>query len=117
VKYRSKILIDATELGDISKMCGVKYDIGMNSRHETGERAEAIKVAKQKTLSFLWFIRNELGYKTLALAGDEFSTADSLPFIPYHRESGRIHCLILVSIRFLHSACRWALPFLRGWMD
>jgi hypothetical protein len=188
VKYRSKILIDATELGDISKLCGVKYDIGMDSGYETGEeiapeeanniiqdltyvailkdygkevpvtkpegydaslfacscinplceggsekkaawmcdkmlnygklpnnkyminwplsgndcyinmiemdsgeRAEAIKAAKQKTLSFLWFIRNELGYRTLALADDEFPTADSLPFIPYHRESRRIH--------------------------
>lgn len=187
VRYRSKILIDATELGDISKMCGVKYDIGMDSRYETGEaiapekanniiqdltcvailkdygrevsvtkpedydpslfecscinilcndgvegkavwscdrmlsygrlpnnkyminwplsgndfyinmiemdpgeRAEAIKKAKQKTLAFIWFIRTELGYKTLALADDEFPTADSLPFIPYHRESRRI---------------------------
>jgi len=33
VKYSSEVLIDATELGDISKMCGVKYDIGMDSRH------------------------------------------------------------------------------------
>ncbi len=33
----AKIVIDATELGDIAKMCGVGYDIGMESRHETGE--------------------------------------------------------------------------------
>jgi hypothetical protein len=57
---------------------------------DPGERAEAIKKAKQKTLAFIWFIRTELGYKTLALADDEFPTADSLPFIPYHRESRRI---------------------------
>ncbi|MRR22275.1 FAD-dependent oxidoreductase, partial [bacterium] len=28
--YSSLLLIDATELGDISKMCGLKYDIGMD---------------------------------------------------------------------------------------
>ncbi len=30
-------LIDATELGDIAKACGVNYDIGMDSRNTTGE--------------------------------------------------------------------------------
>lgn len=33
----SKILIDATELGDISKICGVEYDLGMESRAVTKE--------------------------------------------------------------------------------
>lgn len=188
IKYSSVILIDATELGDISKMCGVNYDIGMDSRYDTGEdiaperanniiqdltyvavlkdygrespmaipegydpslfacscinplcpgdenekarwsceamlnygklpnnkyminwplsgndhyvnliemntkeREETLKAAKLRTLCFLWFIRNELGYSNLALADDEFPTADSLPFIPYYRESRRIH--------------------------
>ena len=198
VKYYSAILIDATELGDIAKMCGVKYDIGMDSRYDTGEdiapenandivqdltyvavlkdygrvvpmsrpegydpslfacscinplcsgagneparwsceamlnygklpnnkyminwplsgndyyvnmiemdpegRAEALKEAKQRTLCFLWFIRNELGYHNLALADDEFPTADSLPFIPYHRESRRIHGKVRFSLNHI----------------
>ena len=33
----AKILIDATELGDVLAQLGVKYRIGMDSRHETGE--------------------------------------------------------------------------------
>lgn len=33
----TKVLIDATELGDVAKRCGVKYDIGMESRHQTQE--------------------------------------------------------------------------------
>lgn len=33
----TKILIDATELGDVLAQLGVKYRIGMDSRHETGE--------------------------------------------------------------------------------
>lgn len=185
---KSKILIDATELGDIAKLCGVKYDIGMESRdvtHESiapdsannivqdltyvavlkdygkdvsipkpegynvadfacsaenvnctnpkepdrmwskekmitygelpnkqyminwpiegndyyinliemtpEERSHALKAAKNFTLCFLYFIQQELGYKNLGLADNEFPTADRLPFIPYHRESRRIH--------------------------
>lgn len=37
IRYSAKILIDATELGDIAAMCGAGYDIGMDSRLETGE--------------------------------------------------------------------------------
>lgn len=33
----AKIIIDGTELGDIAKMVGVPYDIGMESRFDTGE--------------------------------------------------------------------------------
>ncbi len=33
----AKILIDATELGDVAKACGVKYDIGMEARAVCGE--------------------------------------------------------------------------------
>lgn len=33
----AKIVIDATELGDIAKRCGVGYDIGMESRYDTKE--------------------------------------------------------------------------------
>ncbi len=36
-KVIAKILIDATELGDVAKMCGVDYHIGMDSRERTGE--------------------------------------------------------------------------------
>ena len=35
--FRSRILIDATELGDVAKACGVAYRIGMESREQTGE--------------------------------------------------------------------------------
>ena len=36
-QVEAKNLIDATELGDIAKLCGVKYDIGMESREDTKE--------------------------------------------------------------------------------
>ena len=187
----AKILIDATELGDVAKMCGVKYDVGMESRSVTGEpaapdkahdiiqdltyvailkdyknditiprpanydstlyicsaknplctnpkypqylwtpekmitygklpngkyminwpaygndyylniiemtpeqRTEALKKAKSVTMGFLYFIQKQLGFNTLGLADDEYPTPDKLPFIPYHRESRRIHGLV-----------------------
>lgn len=31
------VLIDGTELGDVAKACGVKYDIGMEAKSDTGE--------------------------------------------------------------------------------
>ncbi|HEX3006625.1 MAG TPA: FAD-dependent oxidoreductase, partial [Bacteroidales bacterium] len=33
----AKLVIDATELGDVARSCGVKYDVGMDSRFVTGE--------------------------------------------------------------------------------
>ncbi|MEG2369529.1 MAG: FAD-dependent oxidoreductase [Alistipes sp.] len=58
------------------------------------ERAEAIRQAKNRTLSFIYFLQTELGFNTLGLADDEFPTEDLLPFIPYHRESRRIHGIV-----------------------
>lgn len=37
MKIDAKIMIDATELGDVAKYCGVKYDIGMEARDSCGE--------------------------------------------------------------------------------
>jgi hypothetical protein len=33
----ARVMIDATELGDVAKACGVGYDLGMESREATGE--------------------------------------------------------------------------------
>lgn len=185
---RTKVLIDGTELGDVAKLCNVKYDIGMEARSICGEsiapeqandivqdityvavlkdygkdvtipcpenydpsvfyctcktpectdpkepdrvwdcdhmmrygklpnnkyminwpiegndfyvnliemssseREAALDMAKNFTMCYLYFLQTELGYNTLGLADDEYPTADKLPFIPYHRESRRIH--------------------------
>lgn len=34
---RAKVVIDATELGDIASQCGVRYRLGMDSAEDTGE--------------------------------------------------------------------------------
>ncbi len=196
--YAASILIDATELGDVAKLCGVKYDIGMDSRKDTGEdiapemeneiiqdltyvavlkdygrhipvkrpegydslefacscinplctststkdrlwpkesmitygklpgnkyminwpisgndyyvnviemtreqRKAALEPARKRTFAFVYFIQNELGFRNLGLADDEFPTPDMLPFIPYHRESRRIHGRVRFTINHI----------------
>lgn len=194
----SKVLIDATELGDVAKSCGVGYDIGMESRDSTNEsiapdnangiiqdltyvailkdygvdvtipepkgysptefacacanqlckspkepdriwskdkmitygklpnnkyminwpiegndyyinlvemlpeeRKEALQAAKDHTIRFIYFLQKELGYNTLGLADDEYPTSDKLPFIPYYRESRRIHGLVRFNLNHI----------------
>ena len=196
----SRVLIDATELGDIAKECGVAYDLGMESKALTKEdvapdsanniiqdltyvailkdygvdvtipkpenyhpeefacacensycqtpkepdrvwskdmmitygklpnnkyminwpiegndyylnlvdmsreeRDKALQDAKDYTMRFVYFIQKELGYNTLGLADDEYPTADKLPFIPYHRESRRIHGLVRFDLNHIMS--------------
>lgn len=194
----TKVLIDATELGDIAKLAGVGYSIGMDSKNDTGEniapekandivqdltyvavlkdygrdvtiekpenydpshfacaaindlcispkepdrmwpkndmitygklpnnkyminwpiegndfylnlvelsdeeRVEELKKAKNFTMQFVYFIQKELGFSNLGLADDEFPTEDKLPFIPYHRESRRIHGEVLFGLNHI----------------
>lgn len=58
------------------------------------QRLLAYEQAKRVTLGFVYFIQTELGYRNLALAPDEYPTADRLPWYPYHRESRRIRGLV-----------------------
>ena len=58
------------------------------------QRAKALELAKMHTMNFIYFIQHELGYNNLGLADDEFPTTDKLPFIPYIRESRRIHGVV-----------------------
>ena len=54
------------------------------------EREEVIRKAKLRTLGFIYFLQNELGYDRLGIADDVFPTEDGLPFFPYYREARRI---------------------------
>lgn len=204
------VLIDATELGDIAKTCGVAYDVGMESRSVTHEdiapaeannivqdltyvailkdyhrdvtiprptsyepsefacccindhcvtpkepnrmwskekmitygrmpgdkyminwpiegndfyanmidmtpeeRADAVRRAKDYTLCFVYFLQHELGFSTLGLADDEFPTPDRLPFIPYHRESRRIHGKVRFTLNHMTAPFSQAEPLYR----
>ena len=65
------------------------------------QRETALEAAKQRTLQFLYFIQNDLGFSQLGLADDEFPTADRLPFLPYHREGRRIQGLARLSLNHI----------------
>lgn len=67
-------------------------DIYMNIIEMNREqRDSAMAVAKAKTLRYVYFLQDQLGFRNLGLADDEYPTADCLPMMPYHRESRRIH--------------------------
>ena len=67
------------------------------------DRDKALEEAKLHSLRFIYYIQNELGYKHLGLADDEFPTKDKLPFIPYHRESRRIAAETMFSLPYVLS--------------
>jgi FAD dependent oxidoreductase len=101
-------LIDAQKMLDYGKLPNGKYMINWPKHGNdyyanvidttNAARQQAFRLAKQKTLAFVYFIQNDLGFKNLGLADDEFPTADKLPFIPYHRESRRIEGLVTMNL-------------------
>ena len=193
-RIETRILIDATELGDVAKVAGVRYRIGTDDPTETGEEDYAVKKtnivqdmtyvailkdyggnapaiakpqgynaadfdcscgkdcsgekvigcdkmldfgklpndkyiinwrtsgndyyaniidtdektrqkaydeAQKQTMRFLYYIQQELEYKNLGLAEDEFPTADKLPFYPYQRESRRTEGVVTLTLNHL----------------
>lgn len=54
------------------------------------QRHEELRKAKERTLSFVYYIQTELGFKNLGLADAEFPTKDKLAIVPYHREGRRL---------------------------
>ena len=54
------------------------------------EREKALKGARDRSLGFLYFLQQEMGYTRLGIADDVYPSADGLPFYPYYREARRI---------------------------
>ena len=63
------------------------------------QREKELQKAKQTTLRFVYFIQQDLGFKNLGLADDEFPTEDRLALMPYHREGRRVKGLVRMTIR------------------
>lgn len=61
----------------------------------------ALEEARQTTLRFVYFIQQELGFKNLGLADDEFPTDNRLALIPYHREGRRVAGLVRFKIQHI----------------
>jgi hypothetical protein len=100
VQTVDNIKIDCGKMLTYGKLPNNKYminwptkgnDIYMNVvEMSREERNAALLKAKNYTLQFVYYIQNELGYKNLGLADDEFKTADLLAYAPYHREGRRL---------------------------
>lgn len=103
--------VDARKMLDYGKLPNGKYMINWPGKGNDiysnmilmnyAQRQQAIAEAKAKTLRFLYFLQTQFGFKHLALADDEFPTADRLPLIPYHRESRRVHGLVRFKVQHI----------------
>jgi len=94
------VLIDCQKMLNYGRLPNNKYminwprhgnDIYLNVvEMDWSQRKEELKKAKERTLSFIYYIQTELGFKNIGLADDEFPTVDKLAFVPYHREGRRL---------------------------
>lgn len=62
------------------------------------KRFDAVRPAREKTLRFVYYIQNELGFRHLGIADDEFDTQDGLAYLPYHREGRRLDGVVLLTL-------------------
>ncbi|RYC67110.1 FAD-dependent oxidoreductase [Spirosoma sordidisoli] len=68
----------------------IDYLGGDLSEASPAERARYVQEAKEQSLSFLYYLQTELGFRGLKLRPDVVGTADGLAKRPYIRESRRI---------------------------
>ena len=103
--------VSAQKMLDYGKLPNGKYminwpgkgnDIYLNVIALTHQqRLQEWQKAKAKTMRFVYFLQTQFGFKNLALANDEFPTADRLPLIPYNREGRRLKGLIRFKIQHI----------------
>ncbi len=62
------------------------------------QRNIVLEKAKQTTFRFIYFIQQQLGYKNLGLADDEFPAADKLALMPYYREGRRVKGMVRFTV-------------------
>ena len=77
------------------------------------QRRAAFDAAKLKSLQFLYYLQNELGFKHLGIAKDEFPTSDGLPLIPYHRESRRFVGEVTLTVNHIAAPYAQSQPLYR----
>ena len=65
------------------------------------EREEVLKKAKEKSLKYLYYIQDELGYDNYSISDDDFDTEDGFPLIPYFREARRIKGKVTFSLNYI----------------
>jgi hypothetical protein len=108
-KSRKAPGVDGKKMLDYGKLPHNKYMInwpayGNDTYLNVVELSEAqrereLQKAKQTTLRFVYFIQQQLGFKNLGLADDEFPTDDKLALMPYYREGRRAKGLVRLKMR------------------
>lgn len=111
-------VVDANQMLQYARLPNNKYLINWpncgndfyldwpNRSHE--QQIDALKLAKQHSLNFVYYIQEVLGFKHLVIH-NEFDTEDSFPWIPYHRESRRVHGLVQLSVNEMRSPFEYSL--------
>lgn len=92
----------------------IDYLLGELNTIENGKRKtengkskdQLIYEAKQQSLSFLYFLQTELGFKGLKLRGDVTGTSDGLAKMPYIRESRRIKAEFTIKEQHVSASAR-----------
>jgi len=77
------------------------------------EREEVLKKAKEKSLKYLYYIQDELGYDNYSISDDDFDTEDGFPLIPYFREARRIKGKVTFSLNYIKKPYNQIYPLYR----
>jgi hypothetical protein len=94
--------------------CGNDYYLNLVEA-SPAEREEQLREAKLHSLRFLYFLQTEMGYRNLGLDAT-YPTPDSLPLLPYHRESRRIHGKVRFDLNHLADPYGQPDPLYRTWV-
>lgn len=122
-KSRKAPTVDAKKMLDYGRLPKGKYmlnwpgygnDTYLNVVELTeAQRERELQKAKQTTLRFVYFIQQQLGFKNLGPADDEFPAADGLALMPYHRESRRVKGLVRLTMRHIAEPFSYGDPLYR----
>ena len=122
-KSRKAPTVDGKKMLEYGKLPNNKYMINWpNYGNDTylniiemneAQREKELQKAKQTTLRFVYFIQQQLGFKNLGLADDEFPTKDALALMPYHREGKRVKGLVRFTMRHIAEPFTYGDPLYR----
>ncbi len=65
------------------------------------QRKVVFKKAKEKSMRYLYYIQNELGFDNYSISDEEYKTKDNFPLIPYYREARRIRGITTFSLNYI----------------
>ena len=65
------------------------------------EREVVFEKAKNKSLRYLYYIQDELGFDNYSTSDDEYETDDNFPMIPYYREARRMKGQVTFSLNYI----------------